>query len=78
VRARGVRKGLPVEQSWHLLAEGDDGPLIPSMAIEAIIRKVLAGELPASGARPATHALDLADYEQLFACHRQSNNPHLR
>lgn len=67
VRARGVCKGLPVEQSWHLLAEGDDGPLIPSMAIEAIIRKVLAGELPASGARPATHALDLADYEQLFA-----------
>lgn len=67
VRAKGLNRGLPAEQSWHLLAEGDDGPLIPSMAIEAIIRKVRAGELPAAGARPATHALDLADYEQLFA-----------
>jgi hypothetical protein len=32
-----------VRQSWHLLAEGDDGPYIPSMAIEAVIRKLLDG-----------------------------------
>ncbi|GGE15874.1 hypothetical protein GCM10011529_22850 [Polymorphobacter glacialis] len=67
VRASGLRDGQRVEQSWHLLAEGDDGPLIPSMAIEGIIRKLLAGERPAAGARPATHALDLADYDRLFA-----------
>ncbi|WMJ69995.1 SDR family oxidoreductase [Stenotrophomonas sp. 24(2023)] len=66
VRARGVRDGQPVECSWHLLAEADDGPYIPSMAIEAVIRKQLAGERPATGARPATHALALADYDQLF------------
>lgn len=67
VRAVGVRDGAPVRQSWHLLAEADDGPYIPSMAIEALIRKQLLGERPAPGARPATHALELADYDRLFA-----------
>ena len=67
VRARGLRDDRPVERTWHLLAEGDDGPYIPSMAIEAIVRKCLAGQRPAAGARPATRALELADYEQLFA-----------
>jgi len=36
------------------------------MAIEAIIRKLLAGERPLTGARPGTHALELADYDALF------------
>ena len=66
VRAAGTHEGQQVELSWHLLAEGDDGPYIPSMAIEAIIRKVLSGEKPAVGARPATRALELADYDLLF------------
>lgn len=66
VRATGRRDGHAAEQSWHLLAEGEDGPYIPSMAIEAVLRKLLAGERPADGARPATHALELADYERLF------------
>ncbi|AWH22221.1 SDR family oxidoreductase [Stenotrophomonas sp. ZAC14D2_NAIMI4_6] len=66
VRAQGTSNGAPMEQSWHLLAEADDGPYIPSMAIEAVIRKQLAGERPAPGARAATHALELSDYEQLF------------
>lgn len=67
VRARGIKAGRPVEQSWHLLAEGDDGPYIPSMAIEAIIRKVQDGVRPQTGARPGTHALELIDYDKLFA-----------
>lgn len=67
VQATGLHAGQPAAQSWHLLAEGDDGPYIPSMAVEAIVRKRLAGERPAAGARPATHALELADYERLFA-----------
>lgn len=66
VRATGLRAGVSIVHSWHLLAEGDDGPYIPSMAIEAIIRKLLQGERPAAGARAATHALELADYERLF------------
>jgi hypothetical protein len=54
-------------RSWHLLAEGDDGPYIPSMAVESIIRKMLDGHLPAPGARAAVHDLELSDYEALFA-----------
>lgn len=53
--------------SWHMLAEGDAGPLIPSMAAEAIIRKVLAGNVPLPGARAAHRELELTDYEEMFA-----------
>jgi len=67
IRATGLRDGKPVQQSWHLLAEGDDGPYIPSMAIEALVRKLLAGERPAPGARAAIRALELSDYHALFA-----------
>ena len=66
IRARGVAGARPVERSWHLVAEGGDGAYIPSMAAEAIIRKLLAGVRPQPGARPGTHALELADYEKLF------------
>jgi hypothetical protein len=66
IRARGLADGQPVERSWHLLAEGDDGPYIPSMAIEAIVRKLVAGERPAPGARSSVDALTLADYAALF------------
>ena len=34
VHRGGDCNGEEVECSWHLLAEGDDGPFIPSMAIE--------------------------------------------
>ena len=61
------RDGRKVVRSWHLLAEGDDGPLIPSMAIATIIRQCLDGKRPAPGARPATRALELADYDAAFA-----------
>lgn len=59
--------GQKRERSWHLLAEGDDGPLIPSMAAEAIVRQCLDGRPPAPGARAAVRELELADYEALFA-----------
>ena len=67
VEAEGIRGGRPVRRSWHLLAEGDDGPYIPSMAIEAIIRRGLTGCWPAAGARPASGELDLSDYAKVFA-----------
>jgi hypothetical protein len=59
--------GAPVERSWHMIAEGDDGPFIPAMACEAFIRHCLAGKRPVSGARAATTDLELTDYEVLFA-----------
>jgi hypothetical protein len=71
--------GERIERSWHMLAEGDDGPFIPSMAAEAIIRHCLAGRRPAAGARSGATALELDDYAPLFARrrivtgHRQSS-----
>jgi hypothetical protein len=68
VAVRGVdARGAAMERSWHLLAEGDDGPFIPSMAVEALVRRSLDGQRPAIGARPATHDLEVEDYEKLFA-----------
>jgi len=68
VRVEGDdRNGRPVAREWHLLAEGDDGPLIPSMAAEIIVRKLLAGIAPPAGARTAESDVNLSDYELLFA-----------
>jgi hypothetical protein len=61
------RSERKVNRSWHLLAEGDAGPLIPSMGVEALVRRMLEGQFPPIGARAATTALELADYERLFA-----------
>lgn len=66
LRVRGIEGGQTVERSWHLLAEGDDGPYIPSMAIEGIVRTLLRGGRPAAGARSSVDALTLADYDALF------------
>jgi hypothetical protein len=57
----------PVRRSWHLLAEGADGPLIPSMAVEILARKRLDGMRPSPGAGAAAEVLELADYETAFA-----------
>jgi hypothetical protein len=66
----GRRGGSPVTRSWHLLAEGDDGPFIPSMAIEAIVRNWLEGRAPRPGARAALEELEVSDYEKLFVGRR--------
>ncbi len=66
VRVRGKTRAGEVERSWHLIAEGDDGPYIPSMGIEAIVRKLIAGEPPLPGARSGVRALELQDYDTLF------------
>jgi hypothetical protein len=68
VEVDGVNaSGAPARRSWHLVAEGDDGPLIPCMAVEAVVRKVLDGRSPPAGARTSACELDLQDYEPLFA-----------
>jgi hypothetical protein len=67
IEAKGLRDGQAVERVWHMLAEGDVGPLIPSMACEAIVRHCLHGNPPLPGARSGIDALSLADYEARFA-----------
>jgi hypothetical protein len=59
--------GRSIKRSWHLVAEGDDGPFIPSMAIEAIIRNWVNGQKPSAGARAALEELEVSDYEKLFS-----------
>jgi hypothetical protein len=59
--------GSQRRRSWHLIAEGNDGPYIPSMAVEALIRRSLNGQEPPSGARAATQELELGDYQTLFS-----------
>lgn len=59
--------GSDITKSWHLLAEGKDGPLIPCMAVEAIIRKILNGEMIQTGARTAINDIELDDYNKLFS-----------
>jgi hypothetical protein len=59
--------GTALLREWHLLAEGHDGPLIPSMAVQAVICNVLDGHSPPSGARTATSDVHLDDYQKLFA-----------
>jgi saccharopine dehydrogenase-like NADP-dependent oxidoreductase len=61
------KQGRTFARSWHLIAEGDTGPSVPAMAIDAIIRKCLAGHRPEIGARAATEALSLTDFERGFA-----------
>ena len=62
-----TRDGHEARRSWHMLAEGDDGPLIPSMAVAIVVEKMLEGIVPVAGARAATRELELADYERAFA-----------
>jgi hypothetical protein len=62
--------GSPIEREWHAIAEGDDGPFIPAMAAAAVVRHVVDGRRPLSGARAGTADVELADYETQFAGRR--------
>jgi hypothetical protein len=81
VSVKGIaRDGEAIERSWHLLAEGEAGPFIPSMACEVLIRRMLDGRLATSGARAATEDIELSDYEAIFArreidCGRRETSP---
>ncbi|MFS8145357.1 DUF4166 domain-containing protein [Rhizobium sp. BR 249] len=67
VRAGGLdREGRRLTAGWHLIAEGDDGPFIPVIGVEALVRRLLEGQRPESGARPAAGELRLADFEAAF------------
>lgn len=69
VRVTGIdaSSSAHITRSWHLVAEGEAGPFIPSMAAEAIIRRYLFGNPPAAGARPAVRELEVSDYGPLLS-----------
>lgn len=56
-----------IVRTWHLVAEADDGPMIPVLAAVEIIRRCLANNPPESGARSAMGALDLSAYKAMFS-----------
>jgi len=58
--------GRPAVRRWHMLAEGNSGPLIPSMAIEILVRACLDGQWPEPGARAAVGSVTLSQYEDRF------------
>jgi hypothetical protein len=70
VEVEGEGQGRTVRRAWHMTAESEDGPYIPAMAVEAVVRGVLEGRPPALGARSAACDLELEDYERLFARRR--------
>ena len=59
--------GLAVTRSWELIAEGNGGPYIPSMACAAVIRRWLNDMPPPPGARAASDDIGLKDYAAGFA-----------
>jgi len=67
VEVDGMKDGDPTTRSWHLVGEGDDGPLIPVIPLAIVVKKMLKSERPASGARAAMGDVTLADYEAEFA-----------
>lgn len=67
VEVSGETEGRRVVRTWHMTAEGDDGPFIPSMACAAIIGHCVAGKRPTPGARAGTRDVELSDYAALFA-----------
>lgn len=68
VEVKGVdATGIPAIRSWHLLAEGNDGPYIPCFALQALVEHVVNCIPPKPGARPASGDLELEDYERIFS-----------
>lgn len=70
VTVEGECEGKMLTRSWHLIAEGDDGPYIPTKACEVIVRKLHAGQGPNVGARTGLSAIELSEFQEVFARHK--------
>jgi NAD(P)-dependent dehydrogenase (short-subunit alcohol dehydrogenase family) len=58
-------EGKPIAARWSLLAEKNDGPVIPTLPALALLRALAEGQVP-SGAGPAAGLLSLAAIEEEF------------
>jgi NAD(P)-dependent dehydrogenase (short-subunit alcohol dehydrogenase family) len=52
--------GSALTARWYLVAEAGDGPSVPIVPVVALIRRMLAGDLPAQGAAACVGLLPLA------------------
>ncbi len=70
VEARGTdAEGRPVRARWSLVAEGGDGPMVPTLPALAALRALAEGRL-APGAVPCAGVLPLAAVAAEFAPYR--------
>lgn len=71
VEAAGLgAAGTPVRTVWSLVAEGGDGPLVPTLPALAAIRALADGRIGEAGARACVGVLDLDWIEREFAPYR--------
>lgn len=66
VELTGTANSEDHTRTWHLVAEGDDGPNIPVIPVAITLSKMLAGDVPSSGARSAVGVVSLREYENVF------------
>jgi len=59
--------GDPRRARWTLIAEGNRGPYVPTLAALAMLRRFRDGRPPAPGARACSGILGLADFAADFA-----------
>ncbi|THC42123.1 saccharopine dehydrogenase NADP-binding domain-containing protein [Massilia sp. Mn16-1_5] len=65
VHVRGASPaGVTLTRRWSLVAVDDDGPFVPTLAAAALVRRLAAGEMFPSGARPCLGLLSLQDFER--------------
>jgi hypothetical protein len=63
VRVLGTRSdGVALRRTWTLVAEGGDGPEVPTLAASVLCRKLLAGHVD-PGARPCLGEVSLSEVE---------------
>jgi hypothetical protein len=62
--------GDPVRSAWSLVAEGGDGPMVPTLPALAAIRALGDGSLSQPGARACVGVLDLDRISREFAPYR--------
>ena len=65
VRLLGWREGERIARSWTLIAEDGCGPEVPVLAAALVVERILGGRI-GPGARDASEALTLEDFEPLF------------
>lgn len=65
VRLFGLANGQEVERQWTLIADEGDGPEIPTLSVEPVVARIIAGAEP-DGARDAGDTLSLSDYTSAF------------
>ncbi len=60
------KTGSPISQQWNLIAEDGDGPFIPTLAAEILVRRWLENR-PKPGAHAAVSEISLGEFEQAFS-----------